>query len=135
VQLTEAQHRLEAANARLWSGLAPDALGRLYDRTGAVGASAGGSVICGVMVEALRAGGSPGEVQAAVLPALQQAHWAIHRAFSEHQRVGEDRLHLAAEIGELIAGFVAALVAAGWSETEARQADVHALAEAAASAR
>ncbi|MBV9804130.1 MAG: hypothetical protein JO130_13105 [Solirubrobacterales bacterium] len=29
------------------------------------------------MTEALRAGGSPGEVQAAVLPALQQAHWTI----------------------------------------------------------
>ncbi|MBV9804881.1 MAG: hypothetical protein JO130_16895 [Solirubrobacterales bacterium] len=51
------------------------------------------------------------------------------------QRLGGDRRHLAVEIGELIAGFVSELVAAGWSETEARQADVHALAEAAASAR
>ncbi|MBV9804135.1 MAG: hypothetical protein JO130_13130 [Solirubrobacterales bacterium] len=58
VQLTEAQHRLEAANARLRSGLTPDALGRLYDDTSAAGAYEGGSVICGVMVEA-RAGRSP----------------------------------------------------------------------------
>jgi len=67
-----------------------------------------------------------------LLGELQEVHWAIHRAFSEHQRVGEDRRHLAAEIGELIAAFVAELVAAGWSEDEARQADVHQLATAAA---
>ncbi len=37
-----------------------------------------------------------------VLPGLQEAHWAIHRAFSDYQRISEDRRHLAAEIGELI---------------------------------
>ncbi len=46
--------------------------------------------------------------------------------------MSEERRHLAAEIGELIAAFVAELVAAGWSEDEARQADVHQLATAAA---
>jgi hypothetical protein len=67
-----------------------------------------------------------------VLAELQEIHWAIHRAFSEHQQLSEDRRHLAAEIGELIAAFVAALVAAGWSEEAARQADVRQLATATA---
>ncbi|MGI8713389.1 MAG: hypothetical protein ACR2NR_09440 [Solirubrobacteraceae bacterium] len=39
---------------------------------------------------------------------------------------------MAAEIGELIAAFVAELVAAGWSEEQARQADVHQFATAVA---
>jgi hypothetical protein len=45
-----------------------------------------------------------------------------NRAFSEHQQLSEDRRHLAAEIGELIAAFIAELVAAGWSEKQARGA-------------
>ncbi len=68
------------------------------------------------------------EAEAVLLPALQEVHWTIHRAFSEYQRIGEDRRHLAAEIGELIAQFTAELVAAGWSEDAARNADVHQLA-------
>jgi len=89
-------------------------------------------VITGRMIDALHAGLPAAEVEAAVLPGLQEAHWAIHRAFSEHQRVGEDRRHLAAEIGELIAAFVAELLAAGWTEQAARDADVHQLAGAVA---
>jgi len=50
------------------------------------------------------------------------------RAFSEHQQISEERRHLAAEIGELIARFVVA----GWSEEQTRNADVHRLAAAAA---
>jgi len=65
-----------------------------------------------------------------VLPGLQEVHWAIHRAFSDYQRISEDRRHLAAEIGELIAGLVSELVAAGWSEEHARDADVSQLAAA-----
>jgi len=82
----------------------------------------------------VRSGGSAAEIEAAVLGGLQEAHWTIHRAFCEYQQLAEDRRHLAAEIGELIAAFVAELVAAGWTEQEARQADVHQLA-AAVSAR
>jgi len=123
---------LRAANGQLWSGLHPDALGLLYDDTAAVGVYEGGSVITGRMIDALHAGLPAAEVEAAVLPGLQEAHWAIHRAFSEHQRVGEDRRHLAAEIGELIAGLVAELVAVGWSEDQARNADVQQLAAATA---
>ncbi len=43
------------------------------------------------------------EAEAALLPKLQEVHWTIHPAFSEHQRISEDRRHLAAEIGELTA--------------------------------
>jgi hypothetical protein len=126
------QDRLRAANGQLWSGLHPDALGLLYDDTPAAGVGEGSSAITASMVDALGAGLPAAEVQAAVLAGLQEAHWAIHRAFSEHQQISEDRRHLAAEIGELIASFVAELIAAGWSEEAARAADVHQLAAAAA---
>jgi hypothetical protein len=131
-RLIGCQDRLRAANGQLWSGLHPDALGLLYDDTPAAGVGEGSSAIAASMVDALDAGLPAAEVQAAVLAQLQEAHWAIHRAFSEHQQISEDRRHLAAEIGELIASFVAALIAAGWSEGAARTADVHQLAAAAA---
>ncbi|MGI8902192.1 MAG: hypothetical protein ACR2IP_00665 [Solirubrobacteraceae bacterium] len=131
-QLNDCQDRLQAANDQLWSGLHPDALGLLYDDTTAVGVRQGASVIAGAMVDALRSGGSEADVEASVLPGLQEVHWTIHRAFSEHQRISEDRRHLAAEIGELIAQFTAELIAGGWSEEQARNADVHHLAAAAA---
>ncbi len=128
-QLTAAQHRLQAANGRLWSGLHPDALGVVYDN-GAAAAGQGSSAIGESIVDAVHAGGSAAEVEAALLGELQEVHWAIHRAFSEHQRLSEDRRQLAAEIGELIA--VSDLVAAGWSEEQARTTDVHQLATAVA---
>ena len=131
-RLKAAQHRLRAANGRLWSGLHPDALGLVYDDGAAVGQ--GSSAVAEGIVDAVRSGGSAAEIEAAVLGELQEAHWTIHRVFSEHQQLAEDRRHLAAEIGELIAQFVCELVAAGWTEQEARQADVHQLA-AAVSAR
>ncbi len=84
------------------------------------------------MIDALRAGLPAAEVEAAVLAGLQEAHWAIHRAFCDYQAVSEDRRHLAAEIGELIAGLVSELVAAGWTEQAARNADVHQFAAAVA---
>jgi hypothetical protein len=126
-QLTGAQHRVQAANDRLWSGLHPDVLGVVYD--GAVRSGGRGeSQVAESVVDAVRAGTAAAEVEAAVLSDLQEVHWAIHRAFSEHQQLSEDRRHLAAEIGELIAAFVAELIAAGWSEQDARQADVRQLA-------
>jgi len=89
-------------------------------------------VITGRMIDALHAGLPAAEVEAAVLPGLQEAHWAIHRAFSDYQRISEDRRHLAAEIGELISGLVSELIAAGWTEQAARDADVRQLAAAVA---
>jgi len=131
-QLNDAQRRLQAVNDQLWSGLHPDALGLIYDDTAAVGVREGGSVIAGAMLDALRSGLPAAEVEAAVLGGLQEAHWAIHRAFWDYQRLGEDRRHLAAVLGELIAGLVSGLVAAGWTEDEARTADVRQLTAAVA---
>ncbi len=130
-QLTARQHRLQAANSELWSGPHPDALGLLYDDTHQPAIGEGSSVIAGVAGDAIRFEHSVAEAEAALLPRLQEVHWTIHRAFSEHQRISEDRRQLAAEIGELVASFVAELIAAGWSEDEARDADVHQLAVAA----
>ncbi|MEO8969580.1 MAG: hypothetical protein ABI427_18860 [Solirubrobacteraceae bacterium] len=131
-QLNDCQDRLRDGNGQLWTGLHPDALGLLYDDTAAVGVYEGSSVITGRMIDALHAGLPAAEVEAAVLPGLQEAHWAIHRAFSDYQQISEDRRHLAAEIGELIAGLVAELITAGWSEEQARNAHVQQLAAAAA---
>ncbi len=131
-QLNDCQDRLRAGNDRLWSGLHPDALGRVYDDTAGGGVGQGSSAVAGQLLDALRAGLPAAEVEASVLPALQEAHWTIHRAFCEYQQLSEDRRHLAAEIGELIAAFVSELIASGWSEEQARTADVHQLAAAAA---
>lgn len=127
-RLNACQHRLQAANDRLWSGLHPDALGLIYD--GAAAAGRGASAVAEGVGDAVRADGAAAEIEAALLGGLQEVHWTIHRAFSEYQQLSEDRRHLAAEIGELIAGLVAELIAAGWSEQDAREADVRQLASA-----
>ena len=69
-RLNDAQRRLSLANERLWSGLAPDALGLIYDRI----APAGHSQIAALADAS--AAGEPGS-QTAVLCALQQAHWML----------------------------------------------------------
>jgi len=123
-RLNDAGRRLRDANERLWSGLSPDAHGLIYD-----GATpAGQSQVAALVSDALRSGRP--ESETAVLGALQQARWAIHRAFHDYQFASEERRHLAADIGEVIRRFVDVLVAAGWSEEDARTADVHELAGA-----
>ena len=62
------------------------------------------------------------------LAAVQQVHWQIDSAFVAHETTAEERRQLAAEIGELIRQFVDALVTAGWTEVQARNANVHQLA-------
>jgi len=131
-QLNAAQYRLQAANSQLWSGLHPDSLGLLNDDTSAAAIGEGSSVIAGLASDAIRFEHTVVEAEAALLSKLQEVHWTIHRAFSEYQRISEDRRHLAAEIGELIAAFVSELVAAGWTEEQARNADVHQLVTAVA---
>lgn len=132
-QQNDAQHRLERANQRLWSGLHPDALGLLYDDTHAIGIRGQAvtkSEVGAVIVDQLRAGAGEDEVTTAVLPIVQEIRWQTHRAFLDYQRVTEDRRHLAAEVGELIRELVDVLTAAGWSEDEARTANVDELAAA-----
>jgi hypothetical protein len=123
-RLNDAQGRLRDANERLWSGLAPDAFGFLYDDV----APAGESQI-GRLVGDARSARGPGS-QTDVLQALQQIHWAIHRAFHAYQWACEERRRLAFEVGELSQQLTEALCAAGWRADDARNAKVHELARA-----
>lgn len=130
----DAQHRLERAALRLWSGLHPDALGLLYDDTHAVGIADQSSVrseVAAVIVDQLREGGGEHELTTAVLAVVQEIRWAIHRAFVDYQTVCEERRQLAATVGQLTRALVEVLIAAGWSEDAARNANVHELAAAA----
>ena len=76
------------------------------------------------MIDALRDGADEQQLEATVLALVQEIHWTIHGAFTEYQTVSERRRQLAADTGELIGRFIDALVAAGWSEEEARNANV-----------
>jgi hypothetical protein len=122
-RLTDAQTRLREAGERLWSGLAPDAFGLIYD---GAAAAIGTSPIAAL----IRDGGPTANSQ--VLEALQQTRWKIHRAFIDYQDASEQRRQLAIEVGECSQQLTEALCAAGWSAQEARQANVHELARAAA---
>jgi hypothetical protein len=124
-RLNDAQRRLREANERLWSGLAPDAFGLIYDGQ----APAGHSQIA-ELSEGAPGGGSAG--QTAVLCALQDAHWAIRRAFIDYQSASEERRQLAVDVGELSQQLTEVLCALGWSAEEARNANVHELARAGA---
>ena len=122
-RLNDAQHRLAAANDRLWSGLAPDAFGLIYDGT----APAGHSQIAKLLSTGLSASGHGPHM--AVLQALQDIHWQVHRAFCAYQSAREDRRQLAVDVGELSARLTDALTSAGYSPRQARSADVHQLAD------
>lgn len=129
-RLNDAQDRLRHANDRLWSGLHPDALGLVYDGADQVVPGQGASAIAGRMIVALRTGGGRRETESAPLEALQQTHWAIHRAFHDYQSACEERRRLAVDVGELSRQLIEALAAAGWPEDAAASADVHELAAA-----
>jgi hypothetical protein len=76
-RLNDAQRRLMNANERLWSGLAPDAFGLLYD-------SADAATIGTSEVAALTRDDRPDSN--AMLAALQNVHWRVHRARSSTTR-------------------------------------------------
>lgn len=116
-QLREAQHRLSEANQRLWSGLHPDALALIYNET----APAGRSQIAALLATA-------SDPEAAVLCALQRAHWQIHHAFIDYRSGCEQRRQLAVEVGEVSQQLTEVLTFAGFSAKDARSADVHQLA-------
>lgn len=122
-RLNDAQHRLQEANERLWSGLAPDAFGLVYD--GAATAAIGTSQVAALMRD-----DQPDS--SAMLAALQNVHWRVHRAFIDYQDACEERRQLAVEVGEFCQQLTDALHAAGWSAQQAQQANVHELARVAA---
>jgi len=121
-RLNDAHRRLRCANERLWSGLAPDAFGLIYDGA----APPGRSQVAELADRACPASGV--DRQAGVLGALQEIHWAIHRGFCEYQSASEERRQLAVDVGELSAQLTEVLCAAGWSAEQARRANVYELA-------
>jgi hypothetical protein len=72
--------------------------------------------------------GGARDAETAVLGALQQIHWSIHRGFCEYQSACEERRQLAVDVGEMTAKFIEVLCGAGFSEDDARAANVHELA-------
>ena len=115
-RLNDAHERLRRANERLWCAVHPDGMATVYGEHPA-------AVEAAVRENHSHALGARDPLQA-----LQQAHWQIHRAHCEYQNVAEDRRRLAARIGEIIRAFVDELVAARWSECEARNAKISELA-------
>jgi hypothetical protein len=114
-ELADAQRRLQRANDRLWSGLHPDGI-------------------------AMISGEHPAAVEVATahnrseildepepLRSVQQVHWSIHQAFTSYQSAAERRRQLAAETGELAGELMTTLVGAGWSQQDARDANIRSL--------
>lgn len=131
-RLNDTQSRLQDANRQLWSGLHPDALALLCDDTNAAGIPADGRIrshVNAVMIDKLHGGADKQRLETAVLAVLQEIHWTIHRAFVDYQSVAEDRRQLAVNVGELGQQLTATLTAAGWTETQARNANVNDVAE------
>ncbi|MGB0092529.1 MAG: hypothetical protein WBP81_08345 [Solirubrobacteraceae bacterium] len=120
-RVNDAQSRVREANERLWSGFSPDAFGLLYD-----GAGPAGSSEIAVLMDGAR------DRESAVLAAVQEIHWAIHRGFCDYQSACEERRQLAVDVGEITAKFIEVLCGAGFSEDDARQANVHELARSTA---
>jgi hypothetical protein len=111
-RLNNAHRRLQRANERLWSGLHPDGIAAVYkEHPTAVEAAAAHN-----RSEILDA---PDPLREA-----QRAHWTIHRALIDCHNATECRRQLAVEVGELAGELVATLVSAGWSEQDARNANV-----------
>ena len=117
VRQADAQRRLTDANDRLCSGLAPDALGLIYD-----GAAPAGHSQIAKLIDA-----GPGS-QTTLLGALQETHWQVHRAFCEYQSACEERRQLAADVGEAIRQFTRRARRGGLDRGQARNANVHQLA-------
>ena len=75
----------KTANARLWSGLHPNALALLYDDTRAIGIYClrlGCWELAAVMIDVLRDDAGQQGVETTVLRLVQEIHWTIHMARS-----------------------------------------------------
>ena len=115
-RLADAQARLMRANERLWWGLHPDGVTAVYGEHPA-------AVDVAFAEHRSEVLGAPDP-----LAAIQQVHWTVRKAFVDYQSAAEERRQLAADVGELVRELVEELVAAGWTEQEARNANVHELA-------
>jgi hypothetical protein len=110
VELNRAQDRLLKANGWLTEGLSADALQEIY---GPGGADFGLSGFQPPVLDDPH----PRE-------ALERASQRIRAAFYDYQRLADERRVLGVDVGETNAVLVDALVAAGWSEQQARNANV-----------
>jgi len=131
-RLNEAQARLEEANLGSWTGIHHDALALLHADTRTAGIRADGgnrSEIVAVLIDYLNAVADQRAVEAAVLAVAQEVHWTIQRALVDLQGAWEERRQLAADVGELTRHLINTLAAAGYTEQQARSANVHQLAE------
>jgi hypothetical protein len=114
-ELNDAQRRLQRANDRLWRGLHPDGIAMIYREHPAA-------------VEAATARNRSEVLDAPdPLRAVQRVHWTIHKAFTSYQDAAERRRQLAAETGELAGKLITALIGAGWSQQDARDANIRSL--------
>lgn len=113
VALNAAQRRLLDANGRLTVGLSAAALSALFGPAGPDLALSGRR-------PAVLQGGSP-------VTALEEVADAIRAAFVDYQDACEERRQLAADVGEATVRLVDAMIASGYSEAQARNADVWAL--------
>jgi hypothetical protein len=114
IALNAAGARLHAANDRLTAGLSAEALRAIY---GPIGPDLGLS-------------GHKPPVLADEHPAaaLERIADTIRSAHNDFQRSAEDRRVLAAEIGHAAAALTGAMVVAGFTQADARNADLRALA-------
>jgi hypothetical protein len=118
-ELGDAARQLQHANDRLWTGLDPDGLTAVYGHHPQFET---------IRLEAALAGHCDILRSENPVAQIQQAHWEIHRSFVCHQHLAERRRQLAADIGELVAELVTALTATGWTEQQARTANLRQLA-------
>lgn len=124
-RLNDAQSRLRDANDQLCSGLHSDAHALLCGDSHVPS----DSHVIAVMLDALRSGATERELHTGGLATLQEIRGAVHRALLDDQPASEERRQLAIEAGELGRRVVDALTGAGWTEAEARSANVHDLAQ------
>jgi hypothetical protein len=114
-ELNDAQRRVQRANDRLWSGLHPDGIAMIYGEHPA-------AVEVAIARNRSQVLDSPDPLRA-----VQQVHWTIHKAFISYQDAAERRRQLAAETGELAGELMTTLVDAGWSQQDARGANIRSL--------
>ena len=114
-ELSDAQRRLQRANDRLLSGLHPDGIAMIYGEHPAAVEVATAHNRSEILDEP-----DP-------LRSVQQVHWSIHQAFTIYQSAAERRRQLAAETGELAGELMTTLVGAGWSQQDARDANIRSL--------
>ena len=68
-----------------------------------------------------------GEIAETIHRALAENADAIHRALVDYQSLAEQRRRLGADVGEAAVGLIDAMREAGFSDDQARRADVRAL--------